>query len=77
MPMNENEIRKELSKVETQFVTDVVTAILYLNKNGIKLDVVRQMIEMKVHLAFNEYEMMCEEFDDILSNFRHYHQRKI
>ena len=66
-----------MKKVEMQFLTDVVTVILYLNQNGIKLDAVRQMIELKVHTAFIEYDKLTQEFDDILSQFRHFHQRKI
>lgn len=77
MPMSENEIRKEVNKVETQFLTDAVTVIMYLNKNGVRLNLVRQILDMKIQHAFDKYEKMCEELDDVLGQFRHYHQRKI
>ena len=35
--------------------------ILYLNKNGIRLDRVREMIQMKVEDAFAQYPKLAED----------------
>ena len=35
--------------------------ILYLNKNGIRLDAVREMIQMKVEDAFDQYPKLAED----------------
>ena len=35
--------------------------ILYLNKNGIRLDAVREMIQMKVEDAFAQYPKLAED----------------
>ena len=35
--------------------------ILYLNKNGLRLDAVREMIQMKVEDAFTQYPKLAED----------------
>ena len=43
-----NEQEEELEKAEQEFFETIISMILYLNKNGIRLDAVREMIQMKV-----------------------------
>ena len=50
-----NEQEKDLEKAEQEFFATIISMILYLNKNGIRLDVVREMIQMKVDDAFSQY----------------------
>tara|TARA_B100002049_G_scaffold87731_1_gene64576 strand:+ start:276 stop:512 length:237 start_codon:yes stop_codon:yes gene_type:complete len=50
-----NEQEKDLEKAEQEFFATIISMILYLNKNGIRLDVVREMIQMKVEDAFSQY----------------------
>ena len=51
-----NEQEKELDKCEERLFEELLGVILYLNKNGIPLDSVREMILMKVDEAFIAYE---------------------
>ena len=50
-----NEQEKHLEKAEREFFETIISMILYLNKNGIRLDAVRDMIQMKVEDAFAQY----------------------
>ena len=50
-----NEQEKDLEKAEQEFFETIISVILYLNKNGIRLDAVREMIHMKVEDAFAQY----------------------
>ena len=50
-----NDQEKDLEKAEQEFFETIISMILYLNKNGIRLDAVREMIQMKVEDAFAQY----------------------
>ena len=50
-----NEQEKDLEKAEQELFETILTMILYLKKNGIRLDAVRDMIQMKVEDAFAQY----------------------
>ena len=50
-----NEQEKNLEKAEQELFETIISMILYLNKNGVRLDVVREMIQMKVEDAFSQY----------------------
>ena len=50
-----NEQQKDLKKAEQELFETIISMILYLNKNGIRLDAVRDMIQMKVEDAFAQY----------------------
>ena len=50
-----NEQEKDLEKAEQELFETIFTMILYLNKIGIRLDAVRDMIQMKVEDAFAQY----------------------
>ena len=50
-----NEQEKDLEKAEQELFETIISIILYLNKNGIRLDAVREMIQMKVDDAFSQY----------------------
>ena len=52
-----NEQEKDLDKCEERLFEELLGVILYLNKNGIPLDSVREMILMKVDEAFIAYEV--------------------
>ena len=50
-----NEQEKDLEEAEQELFETIISMILYLNKNGIRLDAVRDMIQMKVEDAFAQY----------------------
>ena len=50
-----NEQEKDLEEAEQELFETIISMILYLNKNGIRLDAVREMIQMKVEDAFAQY----------------------
>ena len=56
-----NEQEKDLEKAEQKFFETIISMILYLNKNGIRLDAVREMIQMKVEDAFAQYPKLAED----------------
>ena len=56
-----NEQEEELEKAEQEFFETIISMILYLNKNGIRLDAVREMIQMKVEDAFAQYPKLAED----------------
>ena len=56
-----NEQEKDLEKAEQEFFETIISMILYLNKNGIRLDRVREMIQMKVEDAFAQYPKLAED----------------
>jgi len=53
----------ELQQVEQSFFEEIMSVILFLNKNGIKLDAVREMIEIKVERAFQQYPKLSDAYD--------------
>ena len=61
-----NEQQKDLKKAEQELFETIISMILYLNKNGIRLDAVREMIEMKVEHAFTQYPKFRKRFDEDL-----------
>jgi len=56
-----NEQQKDLKKAEQELFETIISMILYLNKNGIRLDAVREMIQMKVEDAFTQYPKLAED----------------
>ena len=50
-----NKQEKDLEKAEQELFETIFTMILYLNKNGIRLDAIREMIQIKVEDAFAQY----------------------
>ena len=54
-----NEQEKDLEEAEQEFFETIISMILYLNKNGIRLDRVREMIQMKVEDAFVQYSKLA------------------
>ena len=56
-----NEQEKDLEKAEQEFFETIISMILYLNKNGIRLDAVREMIQVKVEDAFAQYPKLAED----------------
>lgn len=57
-----NEQQKDLAKAEQELFETIISMILYLNKNGIRLDAVREMIQMKVEDAFTQYPKLAEDY---------------
>ena len=57
-----NEQEKDLEKAEQELFETIISMILYLNKNGIRLDAVREMIQMKVEDAFAQYLLLDNDF---------------
>ena len=55
------EVDEELDKAEQEFFETIISMILYLNKNGLRLDAVREMIQMKVEDAFAQYPKLAED----------------
>ena len=53
-----NEQEKDLEKAEQELFETVISMILYLNMNGVRLDRVREMIQMKVEDAFAQYLLL-------------------
>ena len=58
---DDDEVDEELDKAEQEFFETIISMILYLNKNGIRLDAVREMIQMKVEDAFDQYPKLAED----------------
>ena len=56
-----NEQEKDLEKAEQEFFETIISMILYLNKNGLRLDAVREMIQLKVEDAFSQYPKLAED----------------
>ena len=61
-----NEQQKDLKKAEQELFETIISVILYLNKNGTRLDRVREMIQMKVEDAFSQYPKLSEKYDEDL-----------
>ena len=57
-----NEQEKDLEKAEQELFEIIISIILYLNKNGIRLDAVREMIQMKVEDAFAQYLLRYNDY---------------
>ena len=58
---DDDEVDDELDKAEQEFFETIISMILYLNKNGIRLDAVKEMIQMKVEDAFAQYPKLAED----------------
>ena len=56
---DDDEVDEELDKAEQEFFETIISMILYLNKNGIRLDAVREMIQLKVEDAFDQYPKLA------------------
>ena len=56
-----NEQENDLEKAEQEFFETIISMMLYLNKNGIRLDAVREMIQLKVEDAFAQYPKLAED----------------
>ena len=56
-----NEQEKDLEKAEQELFETIISMILYLNKNGIRLDAVREMIQLKVEDAFAQYLLLYND----------------
>ncbi len=61
-----NEQEEDLATAEQELFETVISVILYLNKNGTRLDRVREMIQMKVEDAFSQYPKLSEKYDEDL-----------
>ena len=59
-----NSEEKELTEVEQVFSNELMSVILYLNVNGMRIDRVKEMIDLKVEYAFEKYksESIREKF---------------
>ena len=68
--MNKEEIQNEVACVENRLLNEILTVVMYLNKNGVPLNVVHDMIDSKVEHAFDAYEKIRDEYDDIIHGFR-------
>ena len=53
---------EELEKCEKHLFEELLAVILFLNKNGIAIERVKEMINIKVDRAFIEYEELKERF---------------
>ena len=56
-----NKQEKDLEEAEQELFETIISMILYLNKNGIRLDAVREMIQLKVEDAFAQYPKLAED----------------
>tara|TARA_B100000586_G_scaffold114313_1_gene82383 strand:+ start:777 stop:983 length:207 start_codon:yes stop_codon:yes gene_type:complete len=61
-----NEQEEDLATAEQELFETIISVILYLNKNGTRLDRVREMIQMKVEDAFSQYPKLSEKYDEDL-----------
>ena len=61
-----NEQEEDLTTAEQELFETIISVILYLNKNGTRLDRVREMIQMKVEDAFSQYPKLSEKYDEDL-----------
>ena len=61
-----NEQEEDLATSEQELFETIISMILYLNKNGTRLDRVREMIQMKVEDAFSQYPKLSEKYDEDL-----------
>ena len=61
-----NEQEEDLATAEQELFETIISVILYLNKNGTRLDRVREMIQMKVEDAFSQYPKFREQYDEDL-----------
>ena len=59
-----------MERVETDLFQHLVTVIMYLNKNGVPLEEVRYMIEMKLDHAFDMYDNIRDAYNDTIRKFR-------
>ena len=61
-----NEQEEDLATAEQELFEIIISVILYLNKNGTRLDRVREMIQMKDEDAFSQYPKLSEKYDEDL-----------
>ena len=59
---------KELEKCEKHLFEELFAVISFLNKNGIPLENVEEMINIKVDRAFIEYKKLRDNKGDIFQN---------
>jgi len=59
-----NEQEKDLEKAEQDFYHMLLSLILYLNSNGMNLDGIKEMFDMTIRDAFEEYPGIKEKFDN-------------
>ena len=59
-----NEQEEDLATAEQELFETIISVILYLNKNGTRLDRVREMIQMKVEDAFSQYPKLSKKYDE-------------
>ena len=75
-----NKEEKELCEAERSLSNELLGVILYLNVNGMHVDRVKQLIDLKVKHAFEKYESenVRERFlsEYILSSFNHRDENK-
>ena len=58
-----NKQEKDLEKAEQDFYHMLLSLILYLNSNGMNLDGIKEMFDMTIRNAFEEYPGIKEKFD--------------
>ena len=51
-----NKEEKELCSAERGLFNELISVILYLNVNGMHIDRIKEMIDLKVNNAFEMYE---------------------
>ena len=61
LKMNEQE--KDLEKAEQDFFNTLMSLMLYLNSNGMNLDGIKEMFDMKIRNAFEIYPRIKEKYD--------------
>jgi len=58
-----NEQEKDLEKAEQDFFNTLMSLMLYLNSNGMNLDGIKEMFDMKIRNAFEIYPGIKEKYD--------------
>ena len=51
-----NKELKDVQQAEQELFEELLSVILFLNNNGMRLDIVKSLIYIKVDEAFNAYE---------------------
>ena len=58
-----NDEEKDLEKAEQDFFNILMALILYLNSNGMNLDGIKEMFDIKIRNAFEIYPGIKEKYD--------------
>ena len=58
-----NEQEKDLEKAEQDFYHMLLSLILFLNSNGMNLEGIKEMFDMTIRNAFEEYPILKKQFD--------------